>query len=94
MKDYHDAILMIREEGLLDLGTLRATLKATFVHRGTSLELPFVFDDRGMTSLDRLWKNHISGLGVFREKLHLPESIEGVILELNQWLKINKAVNE
>ncbi len=86
MKDYHDIVLMIREPGLLDQKALKAAMAATFRHRGTALDFPIAFDEAGCVSLQRLWGNHLSGLGVFRATLNLPEMIEDAIAEIHAWL--------
>jgi predicted nucleotidyltransferase component of viral defense system len=86
MKDYHDVLLMIREERLLDTKKLQLTIMATFKHRGTRLQLPIAFDQSGISSLEKLWKNHLKGLGVFRSQLRLPEGIKTAIEEINTWL--------
>ncbi len=90
MKDYHDVILILRETGLINPKALEKTLTATFKHRQTNLQLPIKFDESGIQAMQRLWSNHLSGLGSFRQKLKLPESIEVVINEINEWmLRIN-----
>ena len=89
MKDYHDLLLIVREPGLLDPTQLKSAISATFAHRGTMLTLPVLFDDAGNESLNRHWRNHLKSLGVFREKLKLPETIEEVLTEINGWLGKN-----
>lgn len=89
MKDYHDLTLMIREDGLLNITTLKPAVTATFQTRGTALRLPIAFDAAGMESLERLWSAHLGGLGAFRAKLALPDKMEGVIGEINAWLAAN-----
>ena len=89
MKDYHDIVLMIREPGLLDQKALKVVIAATFRHRGTALNLPIAFDKSGHASLQRLWGNHLSGLGAFRKTLNLPETIENVLAEINAWLALH-----
>lgn len=89
MKDYHDIVLMIREPGLLDQEALKAAIIATFRHRRTALNLPIAFDPAGHASLQRLWGNHLSGLGAFRKTLNLPEMIENVLAEINGWLALH-----
>ncbi len=83
MKDYHDLLVMIREPNLLDSEKLTASIQATFNRRGTPISLSSNFDSAGMQSLQALWTNHLRGLGVFRERLNLPEQIGEVIDEIN-----------
>jgi predicted nucleotidyltransferase component of viral defense system len=87
MKDFHDLVLMVREKGLIDRETIKATVAATFKNRKTELRIPIVFDEEGIETLQRLWTRHLNGLGVFKEKLGLPEKILDVLSELNGWLK-------
>lgn len=89
MKDYHDLIFMIREPGLLPIAAVKRAVPATFRNRGTALQLPIVFDAMDLTALDRLWGEHVRGLGTFRVKLALPEKIADVLDELNAWLAAN-----
>jgi predicted nucleotidyltransferase component of viral defense system len=87
MKDYHDALLIIREEKLLPKTKAKAAIKATFENRGTELKASITFDDAGIKTLQRLWSAHLRGLGDFRKKLNLPDEISVVIKELNAWMK-------
>jgi len=88
MKDYHDALLIIREDGLLPKIKAKAAIKATFSHRGTELK-KITFDEAGVKSLQKLWSAHLRGLGDFKKKLDLPDEIADVIKELNSWMKKN-----
>jgi len=90
MKDYHDVILIIRQNQLLDLDKLKASLMATFTHRQTPLKFPIEFDASGWEILQRLWGRHLNGLGAFRQILKLPDSIEKVIDEINSWMILNR----
>lgn len=86
MKDYHDVILMSREPDLIDSEKLRATVEQTFKHRGTALSIPISFDDAGMESLQKLWTQHLRGLGEVKKQLELPEQIRDVLTEVNAWI--------
>lgn len=88
MKDYHDLLVMIREPDFLDTKKLTNSIQATFSRRGTSILLPINFDSAGIQSLQTLWINHLRGLGVFRERLNLPDQVGDVINEINDWLKL------
>lgn len=63
MKDYHDLLLMIRENELLNVNLLNNAIRTTFKHRKTDLNLPIAFDAESMQTLQRLWTNHQRGLG-------------------------------
>lgn len=90
MKDYHDLLVMIREPNFLDAEKLTNSIRATFNRRGTPISLSINFDSSGIQSLQALWSNHLRGLGVFRERLNLPDQIDDVINEVNGWVKLKK----
>ncbi|EKD70954.1 MAG: hypothetical protein ACD_46C00315G0005 [uncultured bacterium] len=48
------------------------------------------FDVTSIQSLQALWSNHIRGLGVFRERLNLPDQIDEAIKEINGWINLKK----
>jgi hypothetical protein len=84
MKDYHDLLLMARESTvILNENKLISSVKNTFSHRATKLDLPISFDSSGIETLQKLWSNHLRGLGHFKESLNLPSTISEVIEELN-----------
>lgn len=85
MKDYHDLLVMIREEDFLNMKKLTASIQATFNRRRTPISLSINFDSAGIQSLQALWSNHLRGLGVFRERLNLPDNISDAINEINRW---------
>lgn len=87
MKDYHDLLVMIREPNFLNPEQLRNSIQATFNRRGTPISLLINFDSTSIQSLQALWSNHLRGLGVFREHLNLPNQIDDVIKEINNWLQ-------
>ncbi len=90
MKDYHDLLVMIREQNFLDTEKLPHSIQATFNRRGTPISSSINIDLNSMQSLQALWRNHLSGLGAFREHLNFPNQIADVIKEINNWLqKIN-----
>ncbi|OGT62346.1 MAG: hypothetical protein A3E85_03815 [Gammaproteobacteria bacterium RIFCSPHIGHO2_12_FULL_45_12] len=88
MKDYHDLLVMIREPNFLDTEKLTHTIQATFNRRGTPMSLSINFDSAGIQTLQALWSNHLRGLGTFRERLNLPDQVNDVINEINDWIKI------
>lgn len=88
MKDYHDLLVMIREPDFLDTEKLDNSIQATFNRRGTPISLSINFDSAGIQSLQALWSNHLRGLGVFRERLNLPNQIDDTIKEINSWIKL------
>lgn len=86
MKDYHDALLIVRSPHLLDNQKTGEAIRATFKNRGTILSVPIAFDNAGMETLQNLWTGHLRSLGNFKEKLELPSNIGQVLEEINQWL--------
>lgn len=87
MKDYHDLLVMIREPNFLNAEKLTNSIQATFNRRGTPISLSINLDSAGIQSLQALWSNHLRGLGVFRERLNLPDQISDAINEINDWTK-------
>lgn len=86
MKDFHDLLLMIREPNLINTDKLSNAIRATFAHRNTTVKIPVMFDESGMQSLQRLWTNHLRGLGNYKDKLNMLEQIIEVIIEINNYL--------
>ncbi len=83
MKDYHDLILLIRSEGLIDEGKLKEAVINTFVLRGTAL-MPIQFEDTAL--MQRLWAAHLRDIDDYAEELNLPNNITLVIDELNRYV--------
>lgn len=85
MKDYHDLILLIRSEGMLDKDKLKEAMTNTFSHRGTMLK-SIQFDDSALRAIQRLWTAHLRDIGDYAEQLDLPKDISSIIAELNKYL--------
>jgi predicted nucleotidyltransferase component of viral defense system len=85
MKDYHDLILLIRKEGMLNLDKLKGAMTSTFSHRGTSLR-PIEFDENSLKAIQRLWTAHLNGLGDNAQDFDLPKEIPAVIEEINKYI--------
>ena len=83
MKDYHDVLLMLREEELLDLNKLKSSVKDTFKNRETELKLPIKFDEYGLESLNKLWTSHVKKLGKIASKLNISSDFNEVLSEIN-----------
>lgn len=90
MKDYHDVLLMTRENDLLDFAKLNSAIHNTFSHRATDLGFPVFIDESGMQGLQRLWSKHLQGLGDYKNKLNLPGHISELVNEVAQWLLFHK----
>jgi hypothetical protein len=86
MKDYHDLLLMVRNDNLLDKKKVIQDISTTFNARGTQIMLPIEFDGKGIEILQRLWRNHLRGLGFMKERLQIPDSFGELLFELNGWL--------
>lgn len=89
MKDYHDALLMLREPGLLTVATVKTSIAATFRHRNTGLSVPVRFTVEELARLEATWALHLTRISKVREKLALPEKIVDVLAEINAWLAEN-----
>ena len=88
MKDYHDLLLMVRHQELFDEPILSQKIRDVFTERHTPLTLPIPFDDLIMNNLRPLWRRHLTGLGKFKMKLNLPNDLDDVIFEINQFIDI------
>lgn len=87
MKDYHDLLLLCREDGLLDKARLKDNIIQTFQNRGTVFSIPVQFESDELERMQLLWAGHLRALGTSRTQLlSLPEKIGTVISDLNQWL--------
>lgn len=87
MKDYHDLVLLIRDQGMLDTNKLKVSLSNTFSHRGTDLS-KIEFDKSALESIQKLWKGHLQGLGDIAQELKLPIDISTVIKEINSFITV------
>ena len=85
MKDYHDLILLIRNEGILNLDRLGDAVTRTFSNRGTALG-PIEFDETSLKVIQKLWTAHLHGLGNNAQDFNLPKEIADVIEELNKYV--------
>lgn len=85
MKDYHDLLLLTRDLRLIDLNRLVKSVKQTFHHRETSIEL-VDFSKEDLKPLDELWTAHLKNLGKIADGLNLPRHIQDVINEINEIL--------
>lgn len=83
MKDYHDLLLLVRSNDLIEPKKFKEALTKTFQNRGTSLST-IQFDSTGLKSLQQLWTAHLHGLGDIAKDLALPKEIEIVIEEINR----------
>lgn len=87
MKDYHDLLLLCREDRLLDKASLKANISQTFQNRGTVFSLPVQYQTDELERMQLLWSGHLRALGAPRtQSLDLPASLETVLEDLNQWL--------
>lgn len=87
MKDYHDLLLLCREDGLLDKDRLKDNIVQTFQNRGTVFSIPVQFQSDELARMQLLWAGHLRALGTSRTQLlGMPEKIDTVINQLNQWL--------
>ena len=85
MKDYHDLLLLTRDQKLIDLNILQNSLKETFQRRGTTLRHIF-FDETELNSLQKLWTSHLKNLGNTALDLGFPQNISSAIEEINKYL--------
>lgn len=93
MKDYHDIILLIRNEEMLNLEKLRDSIASTFTNRGTSFS-SIEFDDISLRAIQKLWAAHLNGLGNNAQAFDLPKDISAVIEEINKHVAIIKELSK
>ncbi len=85
MKDYHDLILLIRNDGLINIEKLTGSITSTFSNRGTVLR-PIEFVETDLKAIQRLWSAHLQGLGDIVQDFDLPKNISAVIEEVNMYI--------
>ncbi len=86
MKDYHDLILLIHNQSLLNPDKLHNTILQTFSNRSTEIQL-IKFDETAIETIQRLWTAHLRGLGDYAELLELPSKISDAIKEINHYIE-------
>jgi hypothetical protein len=85
MKDYHDLLLLARNESNLESKKLTESIKNTFEKRGTLFGV-ISFNQDGIKSLQKLWTAHLNGLGSIAHELELPQDIKAVIEVINIYI--------
>lgn len=90
MKDYHDVLLLCREDSILNIQKLKNDIIRTFRCRSTNLTLPVIFSKENYILMQKLWDGHRRGLGKITEELNIPENIVELVSEINDWLLKNK----
>lgn len=85
MKDYHDALLIIRTGNLPRRAELKKAIELTFVNRSTALSFPLSFSEAQIRGLQTYWAAHLKKLGHKAENLNLPTNIRNLIEEINTW---------
>jgi len=89
MKDFHDLLLLCREENLLDVKKLKEDIQKTFENRKTKIDLPITFSKVEIEEMQTLWAAHRQNVLRPSIKLDLPEKLGDLIAEVNEWLKRN-----
>lgn len=87
MKDFHDLLLICRSGNLLDSKKLSADIVKTFNNRKTPLATSIKLSSDDIANIQKFWAAHRKGLMKIATQLNIPESVEDVIAEINQWLK-------
>ena len=87
MKDFHDLYSLVRL-GVLDNSLAKKAVQLVFYHKKTSLnKLPVVFGKDAFEMLEKNWTSYCRKIKAKKDSLKLPESIEDVVLVMNQWLE-------
>ena len=92
MKDYHDLILLCREEDIFNSAKLKRSITEFFKTGVIKNPFPIKFSDSELNKLQILWANHQDGLQEIAEHLKLPIHIKDVIKEINHWLSKHKVI--
>ncbi len=90
MKDYHDLLLLCREENIISVSKLINDISKTFRNRKTELTIPLNFSKESYVLMQQLWAGHRRGLEKIADKLNIPANIENLVSELNYWLANNE----
>ena len=86
MKDFHDLYSLVRLD-VLHEDLVEKAILLVFHHRKTSLKkLPIAFDKDAFKTFEKHWNLYRRKLKANKSSLRLPESIEDVVLIVNQWL--------
>jgi hypothetical protein len=89
MKDFHDLYSLILLNAL-GSSLAKKAVQLVFHHRKTPLEkLPVAFGKDAFEILEKNWNAYRKKIKAKKGAIKLPESIEDVILTLNQWLDSN-----
>lgn len=87
MKDFHDLYSLIRLDAL-DSPPAKKAVELVFHQRKTPLKkLPVSFGKDAVETLEKNWNAYRKKIKVKKDALKLPESIENVVSDLNQWLE-------
>jgi predicted nucleotidyltransferase component of viral defense system len=88
MKDFHDVVLMLRDDELLDKSICGMAIKKTFAHRKTNRKFPLHYENHTIEYLQTLWSRHLSGLGNYKDHLKLPGQFVDVVNEINHYISM------
>lgn len=89
MKDFHDLYSLVQLD-VLDGSLAKKAVQLVFHHRKTPLKkLPVAFVKDAFETLEKNWASYRRKIKTKKGALKLPESIEDVILALNEWLEEN-----
>lgn len=87
MKDYHDLILLIRNQKIMEGDHLKSAVGKTFANRNTKVQ-PIEFEEAALHILQKLWSAYLKGLGNVAHDLALPKDIFFAIQEINLYLSL------
>ncbi len=89
MKDFHDLYSLIRLNAI-DNSLAKKAIELVFHHRKTSLKkLPALFNKEAFEIMEKNWSAYRKKNPLKKGALVLPESIEDIVLTVNQWLQEN-----
>lgn len=89
MKDFHDLYSLVRLN-VLDSALAKKAVELVFHHRKTPLKkLPASFGKDAFEAMEKNWSAYRKKIKTKKGALTLPESIEDVVSDVNQWLAGN-----
>lgn len=91
MKDYHDLILLIRNN-VADIENLKVAIQDTFTNRGTYLKKLSIPGDQ-LDNIQKYWNSYLKSLDP-KAQHELQSDIKSTIKEINSYLEKNRLIGD
>ncbi|MBP9708762.1 MAG: nucleotidyl transferase AbiEii/AbiGii toxin family protein [Oligoflexales bacterium] len=86
MKDYHDLILLIRND-ILEIEKLKIAIKDTFANRETKIKKLSIPNDQ-KENIQKYWNSYLKNLNT-KAQLKLPVEFKFIVVEINKFIDFN-----